>query len=169
MGDLTYQAFFTPNKNSRIVWGIGPAFLFRTATSPQFGSGKWGAGPAVGIVSQPGRWSFGVVASNLWSFAGDATRDPVNELSLEPFVDYNLNRGWFLTCHPGVSADWNASLVDRWVVPVGGGMGKAFALGRQSAVVSAVAYYNIKRPIGASNWDIHFGVQFLFRGKSRSS
>jgi hypothetical protein len=162
LSDLTYEAFFTPNKNSRILWGIGPAFLFPTATSAQFGTGKWAAGPAVGVVSQPGRWSFGVVASNLWSFAGNAAREPMNELSLEPFVDYNLNAGWFLSCHPGVSADWNAPRADRWVVPLGGGFGKAFALGRHSAVVSALAYYNLERPTGASNWEMHLGVQFLF-------
>ena len=50
------------------MWGAGPAFLLPTATQRATGTGKWsvGAATAVGLL-QPGKWTIGVLASNLWS------------------------------------------------------------------------------------------------------
>jgi hypothetical protein len=163
LGDLTYQAFLTPIKNSKLVWGIGPTLVIPTATNPQLGNGKWSAGPALGLVSQPGNWSLGVVAANTWSFAGDSARDSVNQLSLELLVDYNFSSGWFIGYEPQLSAAWKAASEGRWLVPVGGGVGKAFALGRQDAVFSAFCYRNVVRPTAAPDWQFQFGVQFEFK------
>jgi hypothetical protein len=60
-------------------------------------------------------------------------------------------------------ADWKASPEERWLVPMGGGVGKAVALDRQNAVFSAFCYRNIARPIGAPDWQFQFGVQFEFK------
>jgi hypothetical protein len=162
LGDFTYQAFVTPNKNSKIVWGIGPALVIPTATNSRLGNGKWSAGPALGLSSQPGNWSLAAVAANTWSFAGDSARDSINQFSLELFFDYNLKAGWYVGYEPQLSADWKASPGERWLVPVGGGVGKAVALGRQDAVFSAFCYRNIARPTGAPVWQFQFGVQFQF-------
>jgi hypothetical protein len=162
LGDFSYQAFVTPNKNSTIVWGIGPTLVIPTATNSRLGNGKWSAGPALGVASQPGNWSLAVVAANTWSFAGDSARDSINQLSLELFVDYNLKAGWFVGYEPQLSADWKASPGERWLVPIGGGVGKAVSLGRQNAVFSAFCYRNIVRPAGAPDWQFQFGVQFQF-------
>ena len=32
LGDLTYQAFLSPAKPGKIIWGVGPAFIFPTNT-----------------------------------------------------------------------------------------------------------------------------------------
>jgi hypothetical protein len=162
LGDFTYQAFITPNKNSKIVWGIGPALVIPTATNSRLGNGKWSVGPALGLASQPGNWSLAAVAANTWSFAGDSARDSSNQFSLELFFDYNLKAGWYVGYEPQLSADWKASRGERWLVPMGGGVGKAVALGRQNAVFSAFCYRNIARPTGAPVWQFQFGVQFQF-------
>ena len=162
LGDLTYQALVTPNKNSTILWGIGPALVIPTATDSRLGSGKWSAGPSLGLASQPGNWSLAAVAANTWSFAGDSARDSTNQLSLELFFDCNLKAGWYVGYEPQLLADWKASSGERWLVPMGGGVGKVVALGRQNAVFSAFCYRNIVRPTGAPGWQFQFGVQFQF-------
>ena len=162
LGDFTYQAIVTPNKNSTIIWGIGPALVIPTATNSRLGNGQWSAGPALGLASQPGNWSLAAVAANTWSFAGDSTRDSINQLSFELWVDYNLKAGWYVGYEPQLSADWKASPGERWLVPMGGGVGKAVALGRQDAVLSAFCYRNIARPTGTPVWQFQFGVQFQF-------
>jgi hypothetical protein len=47
-----------------------------------------------------------VLVFNQWSFAGDSARQSVNQLSLEPFVAYDFNGGWFVACQRQMSADW---------------------------------------------------------------
>ena len=163
LGDFVYQAFVTPNRNSRIIWGIGPTLVIPTATNSRLGGGKWSAGPALGVVSQPGNWSLTMVAANTWSFAGDSARDSINQLSLELFVDYNVKAGWYVGYEPQLSADWKANPGKRWLVPMGGGVGKAVVLGRQNAVFTAFCYRNIARPTGAPIWQFQFGVQFQFQ------
>ena len=162
LGDLTYDALITPNRDSRVIWGVGPALVIPTATSTRLGSGKWSAGPAAGIVSQPGHWTFGVLGFNTWSFAGDSARSPVNQLSLEPFVSYDLKGGWFVSSQPQMTADWTASRRDRWTVPIGGGGGKGFTRGERSVFVTMFGYYNIEHPPGSSAWQLSIGLEFLF-------
>jgi hypothetical protein len=51
LGDLTPEFFFSPRtpiklgRDASLVWGVGPAFQFPTATDVDLGSGKWSAGP----------------------------------------------------------------------------------------------------------------------------
>ncbi|MGB8465034.1 MAG: hypothetical protein WCE49_08835, partial [Terrimicrobiaceae bacterium] len=42
IGDTTFTAFLSPGKPGKFIWGVGPAFLFPTASSSELGSGKWG-------------------------------------------------------------------------------------------------------------------------------
>ena len=51
LGDLTPELFFSPKKpielapGTSLVWGLGPALQFPTATDKALGTGKWSAGP----------------------------------------------------------------------------------------------------------------------------
>ena len=99
---------------------------------------------------------------NLWSFAGDRTRPDVNQLLVQPLVNYTLPGEWYLTSSPQVTANWKASSRDRWTVPVGAGVGKLIPIGPRSVSAQAEAYYNAERPAGASSWTAILTVQFLF-------
>jgi hypothetical protein len=68
--------------------------------------------------------------------------------------------GWYLTTSPVVSANWLAS-GDKWVVPIGGGFGRLFRVGKLPVNMSLSAYDNVIRPDGAANWQLRFQVQFL--------
>ena len=47
VGDIVQSLFFSPSKtsDSGVTWGVGPAFLFPTASEKALGADQYGAGP----------------------------------------------------------------------------------------------------------------------------
>jgi hypothetical protein len=164
LGDLNPTFFFSPVKVKKLIWGVGPTFSLRTETHSSLGNGKWGAGPAVVALVQPGKWTLGALANNIWSFAGDKDRPDVNAFLMQYFVNYNLPKSWYLTSSPIVTANWNAPGADRWVVPFGGGFGRIFKAGHQPMNAQINAYYNAVRPdsIPYPTWSLRFQLALLF-------
>lgn len=163
LGDTTPTFFLSPAHAGKFIWGVGPAFLLPTATDKDLGSGKWGAGPsAVGLVMD-GPWVYGALINNIWSFAGDSDRPAVNQMTLQPFVNYNFKDGWYVSASPIITANWMAEADDRWTVPLGGAVGRVFKVGKQPLNAQLGAYYNAVAPddIGPS-WQIRAQLQFLF-------
>jgi hypothetical protein len=164
LGDIQQSFFLSPRKPTRfgLIWGFGPILTYPSATEDIFGSGKWGAGPSfVGLMIK-GPWVFGTLANNTWSFAGDSDRRDVNRFVLQPFVNYNFPGGWFLQSSPLITADWEAPSGQKWTVPVGAGVGRTFAIGRQPMTVILTNFYNAVRPTGGPEWNIRLQIQFLF-------
>jgi hypothetical protein len=160
MGDINPTLFLSPAKPGTFFWGVGPTLTLPTATDRLLASGKWSLGPAaVGLMMQ-GPWVYGVLVSQQWSFAGWGHKD-VNQMVLQPFVNYNLGNGWALSMSPLMTGNWTARASDQWTVPVGGGVSKLFKLGKLPINTSLQAYYNADRPKNASDWQLRFQVQFL--------
>ncbi len=173
LGDINYTAFISPSQPGKVIWGIGPAFMFPTATDDQFASNKWSAGVGVVALSMPGSWVLGVLVQNVWSFAGDEDAADVNQMLLQPIINYNLANGWYLTSVPVITANWEASSDNRWTVPVGGGFGKITKFGQQPVDLSMQAFYNVETPnplvgqgINLDNqgetWTLRLQLKFLF-------
>ena len=100
------------------------------------------------------------MARNIWSIGGESDRDEVNQFLFQPFVNYNLHNGWYLTSSPNIIANWYAD--DKWTVPLGGGIGKLHKFGNQPVNIRLESYYNVEKPKGAPDWAVRFTVQFLF-------
>jgi hypothetical protein len=150
LGDLTDAVFFTPPTGSpRFVWGFGPAFTFPIATDARLGSGKWSAGPALRVAWRPGKWNLGALAVFLRSYAGDADRGDVEQLLIRGLIRRQLGGGWYLTSNPIITANGKAPSGQRWLVPLGGGIGKRFAVGSSEIAVAVHAYANVVKPDGA--------------------
>ncbi|MHC4521086.1 MAG: hypothetical protein ACYTAS_21035 [Planctomycetota bacterium] len=162
LGDFTYQAFFSPARPSKTIWGVGPAIIAPTHTDSQLGADTWSAGPSVVVLSMPGNWVLGVLAQNVWDFAGDDDEPDVNLFTLQPFVNYNLDDGWYLTSAPIITADWEADSSDTWTVPVGGGIGKLHRFGKQPVDFKIAGYWNAETPENGADWSIQFTVKLLF-------
>jgi hypothetical protein len=163
LGDINYSLFLNPVETMLpFIWGAGASISMPTATDKVLGSEKWSAGPTGVILVQPVWGTYGALARQLWSFAGKSDRDNVNQFLFEPFVNYNLDEGWYLITDMVMTADWEANSDNRWTIPAGGGVGKIFKLGEQPINVRAESYYNVERPNGAPDWTIGFTIQFLF-------
>lgn len=162
LGDLNPTFFLSPVDFGKIIWGVGPTFSVPTATNSVLGSGKWGAGPAVVVVVMPGHWVLGFLANNIWSFAGDTHRQNVNLGTLQYFINYNLPKGWYIVSSPIVTADWAAPAGQCWTVPVGGGFGRIFNIGKQPLNLTLQGFYNVKTPTNGPDWSMRLQLQFLF-------
>jgi hypothetical protein len=163
LGDIMHTSFFSPAKAGKLIWGIGPVINLPTATSDVLGSGKWSAGPSIVLLTTPKPWVFGCLLGNMWSFAGDDDRADVNQLFLQPFITYNMEKGWFLTTSPIITANWNADSGQTWMVPLGGGVGRQFKLGGKIASQFMVQYfYNVAKPDGAPDSSLRFTFQMAF-------
>jgi hypothetical protein len=162
LGDINQTFYFSPVAPSPVIWGVGPSINLPTATSNIIGSGKLSVGPAAVALMMPKPWVFGALARQLNSIAGPNGRTDVNQTLLQPFVNYNLPGGWYLTSSPVITANWTADSSQRWNVPIGGGAGKIFKIGGQPINASLQAYDNVEHPSGGPSWSIRFQVQFLF-------
>ena len=162
LGDINHSVYFSPADSGPIIWGIGPSLTIPTATDENIGSEKWSAGPAAVALAQPGPWVIGTLVRQLWSFAGDGDRQDVSQLLIQPFVNYNMEDGWYLVSSPIITANWEADSDDRWTVPVGGGFGKIFRIGNQPMNAQLQGFHNVEHPQFGPEWIMRFQLQFLF-------
>jgi hypothetical protein len=110
---------------------------------------------------QPGKWTVGALVNNVWSVAGHSDRPDVNQFLLQYF-NYNLQKGWYLTWQPTLTANWEMNNGGRWVVPMGGGVGRIMRLGFQPVNLTAQFYGNAVHPPGGSPWSLRMQIAFLF-------
>jgi hypothetical protein len=162
LGDINPTLFVTPAHPGAFVWGVGPDFQLPTATQSSIGTGKWCVGPALALHVRPDPWTFSMVVSNIWSFAGESDRSNVNEGSLQYWIYYNLGRGWTLKTSPTITAEWNKSSDDVWTVPVGGGFSKVFKIGKVAINPGLQAYGYPLTPSDGPDWEIKVEASILF-------
>lgn len=57
-----------------------------------------------------------------------------------------------------ITANWNASADQRWLVPLGGGIGRTFTVGGSPMAVSLQAFANVIKPDGAPDGLVRFDL-----------
>ena len=88
---------------------------------------------------------------------------------LQPFVNYNLTDGWYLVSSPILTSNWNADdYSDAWTIPIGGGFGSVFRIGKQAVNVSVQGFYNAAKPRFGADWSTRVQFQLLFPKKKNS-
>lgn len=168
IGDIQFSAFFSPTNPSASgwLWGVGPVVQLRTASNDVLGQGKWGLGATgVALRLQKGSpWVYGALVNNIWSVRGDKARPDVNQMLVQPFVNYNFPDypGRYLSFSPVITANWKADSRNVWTVPIGLGVGQIFRIGQQPVNGSIAAYKNVGRPDGAADWTLRVQLQLMF-------
>jgi hypothetical protein len=162
IGDITEELFFSPAHRGALIWGVGPVFTIPSATDPILGTGRTLLGPTAVFLTTPGHWVMGVLLNNQWSIGGNPLRSSVNEFLAQPFINYNLPHGWYITSSPVITANWLAPSDQRWIVPFGGGFGRIFKIGDQPVSANIAGYYNVVHPTGTSNWQLRAELTLLF-------
>lgn len=147
-GDTILMEMFSPGPSLVGNWllGIGPTFIFPTATSKYTGQEKWQAGPAavVGYLSK--KWILGAFVQNWSSFAGDKHRESTNQMNLQPIASWFLKDGWSVGYSGNILANWEVEKDNRWTVPVGLGVNKIVKFGRLPVKLGLAAQYMPIRP-----------------------
>jgi hypothetical protein len=81
---------------------------------------------------------------------------------VQPFVNYNMAGGWYFVSSPIITADWKANSDQRWVVPLGGGLGRIFRVGKQPLNTALQAFRHVDHPTRAAGWSLRLQTQLLF-------
>jgi len=167
IGDVLYTAWFSPAKASKVIWGLGPVFQLPTASDSnhgsEFGSGEFGIGPSVVLLTMIDQWVAGAVINQINTF-GDAS---TSKFFVNYFINYNLPKAWYLVSAPIVTANWKAEDGQKWLVPFGGGIGKVVKLGGKLPLSMQVqVFYNAIRPDAFGSWQTRFQLHFMIPTKS---
>ena len=113
-------------------------------------------------LTMQGSWVIGAVVQNVWSFVGNSDRADVNQFLAQYFVNYNLPNGWYLTSSPIVTANWEAGSGNKWTVPVGGGFGKVFRIGKLPFNANVSAFANVVQPDLGPDWTLRRWTSSLY-------
>jgi hypothetical protein len=160
LGDIVATAFFSPVKSGRLIWGAGPVFLLPAATNGSLGSEKFGIGPSVVALAQPGSFTIGILYNQIWSVSGANDRDDVNSMYLQPFLNYNLGGGLSAGVSAEASANYEAD--DAWTAPLLFSLSKVTLLGKRPVSFAVAAGPTIAGPDDGASWRFRLGATFLF-------
>jgi hypothetical protein len=160
LGDIVATAFFSPAKSGPIIWGVGPVFLLPAATNASLGSEKFGIGPSVVALTQPGPFTIGVLYNQIWSVSGANDRDDVSSMYVQPFLNYNLGGG--LSAGIFIEATANFDADETWTAPLLFNISKVTLLGKRPVSFALAAGPMIASPDGGADWRFRLGATFLF-------
>ncbi len=163
ISDVQFTAFLSPANPGSWIWGAGAVAQLPTHSNSRLGNDNWGIGPSFVVLhlEKGSPWVYGVLLNNIWSI-GDRSSTPYNNGLVQPFANYNLPGGAYLTTSPVITIDWKAEGSQRFTLPLGGGVGKIFHFGKLPVNMQVSAYYNVARPDYAPNWQIRAQAQFMF-------
>ena len=166
LGNIQLSAFLSPSESGPggLIRGAGAIVQMPTNTDDVLGNKNWGLRPtAVVLKLEKGSpWVYGALFNNIWSLSSDKQGGRYNNFLLQPFLNYNFPGGLYLTTSPIITANWEAASDQRWTVPVGGGIGKIFHLGKLPVNTQLSGYYNVVHPDEDPNWQLRLQVQFMF-------
>ena len=158
-GDVRFVDIAVLDAGHRLLWGVGPSLVFPTASEPATGQGKWQLGPAAAVAFAPERWLVGLILQNPISFAGASNRKAANALLLQPFLTFQLGKGWFVRSQPQMIFDWES---DEQLLPIDLGVGRVFKLGGENVSCFVEPFWNVSTNRPAPRYGVTFGVSFLY-------
>ncbi|HVW24504.1 MAG TPA: hypothetical protein VHC69_04010 [Polyangiaceae bacterium] len=161
-GDIQEQLFFAPSGSGDLVWGIGPAASFPTATAEAVETGTWALGPTAVVLTMPGPWVIGALASQFFPIGDSGGSPKTNLFVLQYFVNFNFAAGWAISTAPTITANWDAARGHRWTVPFGGGISKTTVLAGQPLSIGVQYFRNVVRPEEAGSNTLRFALSLLF-------
>jgi hypothetical protein len=161
LGDITLFDLFLPKRFSWGALGIGPVFVFPSATDDALGAGKWQVGPAASIIYEAiPNLQLGVIVQNPISFAGSGNRPDVNQLLVQPILQYNLSDGWYVSMGDFTwSFDWENG--GAATIPIAFQVGRVIQLWSQHWNFAVEPFYTAAHSGPTPKWGFRFGVSLL--------
>ncbi len=143
-------------------FGLGPVFVFPTATDARLGSEKWQVGPTVAGIISARKWQFALLLQNPISFAGESDRLDVNRLIWQPIFVYWLPNRWYLGLQ-GAPKTINWKNDAAATIPASMRLGKVTTFGRRAINLFVEPEYTVIHEDGpAPEWSVQIGFHFLF-------
>jgi len=160
LGDVTQSFFFSP-KNPVGGWivGAGPVGYYPTATEEALGAGKWGAGPTIVALQQKAGFTYGILANQIWSFAGQEDRSEINSTFIQPFVSYTTKTYTTLGINTETTYNWQT---EEATVPLNFTVQQLLKIGKQPIAFQFGYRCYVEKPAGGPDWGLRFAITFLF-------
>jgi hypothetical protein len=160
VGDLMIQSAIGSMPRTSFgmyMWGLGVALKFPTASNGKIGSQKYSAGPTGMLIGFTKNYTFGAVATQIWSYAGKSYRENVNQTQFQPTYYMQLGNGWQIGDNPQWTVDWNNNKHEKYDMPVGLGIFKTTYIGGIAWRFGVTPRYYIKNH---DSWGNDWGVSF---------
>jgi hypothetical protein len=164
--DITQSFFFSPKqavstKLGNFVWGAGPVLTLPTGNAdPLLGTGKWGVGPTAVALFIKGHWTYGMLANQVWDYAGKSNRADVNQTFLQPFVAYTTPNAWTFLLNSESTYNYVA---EDWSIPINFWARKLTSIGEQKVSIGAgLRYWAASPTAGPDDLGVRAEMVFLF-------
>jgi len=160
MGDIGLVSLMSPAKTSGgFLWGVGPTFLFPSATKDELGQEKWQAGPAAVGLYMGKEWICGAFPQHWWSYAGNGDRKSTSQTNIQYFIWRLLPGQWQIGTAPNILIDWKADGGQKLTLPVGLGVGKLFKIGGLPIKFILEGQYALIHPDDfGQGWNVRFTI-----------
>jgi len=166
LGDINYTLWLSPPPFKKLTFGFGAVTIWPTASDPALGSEKFSIGPSVVLVQAAEKYMLAGVISQWWSTGGNPEADYVSNFYFQYIFTWFLQKKWYVTSGPINLADWTAPEGQKWWVPVGGGGGKMFSIGKLPLDAQVQAFYYAAKPDYGPDWELRVQLKFIFpKGK----
>ncbi len=161
LGDIVASTFFSPKEPTAggLIWGVGPVFLFPTASRDAFASKQWGAGPTAVFLKQEGKFTYGALLNHVASVAGSDSRPRLSATMLQPFFTYGAGHGRSYSLSTESTYDW---ISQDWTVPIIVSGSQVMKWGDQLVSVGAGVKVSLTSPSGASDFGLRLSIVLLF-------
>jgi hypothetical protein len=162
LGDTTTQLYFSPKKptDSGWIWGVGPQFLLPTGASA-FTASRWGTGPTAVLLKQESGWTYGALASQMWSISNDSQKNDYSSLFVQPFLAFTTKTYTTAGLNTESTYNWKAR---QWSVPVNLTLTQILKVGKQPLSLQLGTRYWADTPdgVGPKGWGYRFQLTLLF-------
>ena len=147
LADAVVSAFISPKDSKNdFTWGAGPVFTLPVATVDVLASKQLGFGPTAVALKQRNGWTYGALFNQIWGIAGGAGRTKINQMYLQPFLNYNWKSGAGLGGGLEYTQNWAANTSTVWFIPSVSGV---TSLGKQKVSLSFGPRFNLVAPKAA--------------------
>jgi hypothetical protein len=138
-----FDLFILPWPNARETgfrWGVGPYFIFPTASWHGAGQGAWQLGPATAFRYRPfPHLVISALIQQATSFAYTSSRrTPVSSITLQPMITYELARGWYLSSN---EATWTINFRHNTstTIPFSLSLGRVWKFSNDAALNASIS------------------------------
>ena len=133
IGDMTWPMLLTPPAGNWML-GLGPTWLFPTATKDSLGREQWGLGPTGILGYKTKKITVGVFPQyffKIGSIGNQAGKPNASFMNLLYFTFYNLPKAWQIGMNPTITYDNKATSGNKWNVPIGLLVAKTTLVGKR--------------------------------------
>lgn len=160
LSDSLQSLFLSPSRPGKLIWGVGPALLVPTGTDALLSTGKWSAGPTFVVLTQSKGFTAGLLANQLWSFAGNSNRPTYDKAYFQPFFSFTTKKATTYGLSSEGTYDWQSKGLS---MPVIGTVSQILKIGHQIiSVGAAVKYYAATVDNGPHGFGGHLVLTFLY-------